>query len=216
MEKYLNYIKDEITKISDIKLREMLMLEIDCYILNWGKYKNEIVSSPIYNRIPELYDKHNFYFHTSESISISWDIDVLYDFAIKNLSIEHTTFQALVSLLGDDLSNSAEEIERVRAKVNSKQSHKYQPLLIMKYKPLNIHLLIDGRHRYIEYEKFNQTVDIPIYMVDDEMAMEAICLKNELMAYIIMHNIKVIYNIFIGEEFTLARLLDVDRYMKLT
>lgn len=216
MEKYLNYIKDEIAKILDIELRDVLMVEIDCYILNWNKHKNEAVPSPIYNRIPELYNKHNFNFHTGESISISWDIDALYDFAINNLPISYMEFQKLTSLLGHDLSNSAEEIDRVRAEVNSKQSHKYQPLLIMQYKPLNTYLLIDGRHRYIEYEKFNQTVDIPIYVVDDEKAIEAICLNNELMAYIIMHNIEVINNILIGKEFTFGRILNVDRCMKLT
>lgn len=75
----------------------------------------------------------------------------------------------------------------------SKHKHNSQFLIIMYHFPSDKWLLLDGRHRFIEYEKFNPNEErVPVLIVNSEMLLPAIINKSGLIAYCIQHNIYVL------------------------
>lgn len=211
MLKYLDYIITELSKIEEKDISEALINEVNLYKEYWNKYSTDNSRNPLYNSIPSLYDTHNFDLPTGESVSISWDIDGLYNVA-KQAPINQASLSDFEGLLFNDLIASADEILRVSHEVNSIHKHKYEPILVIYFKPMQNALLLDGRHRYIEFKKLKSSELIPFYYLDDEMCFTNILLKKELLTYIILHNIEVINNFMMGQE-TLERMLNIENCM---
>ena len=92
-------------------------------------------------------------------------------------------------------------------------NHAYDTLLIIDFKPLSCCLFLDGRHRYIEYTKFNPNSAIPFYLLNDELCMTAILTKSELVTYIILHNISVINNFIMGKS-DLSSIINLSRCLE--
>lgn len=211
MQKYLDYIITEVLKIEEKEVSERLIIELNLYKEYWEKYSKDNSLSPLYKSMPILFDKHNFDLPTGESVSISWDIDGLYKLA-NQAPINQASLSDFEKLLLNDLIASSDEISKISYKVNSIYKHKYNPVLVICFKPTQNALLLDGRHRYIEFKKFKSFETIPFYYLDDEMCFTNIIFKNELLTYIILHNIEVINNFITGQE-TLERLLNIKNCM---
>ena len=212
MLKYLDYIRLELPKLITQKdILDFLINEITLYKNYWKKFSNDNSRSPLYKSVPTLYNTHNINLPTNETVSISWDIDQLYNI-VKQAPIHQVPLSTFEELLYDDLTASVDEFSRISQKVDSIYPHKYAPLLVICFKPTQNALLFDDRHRYIEHKKFKSSKLIPFYYLDDEMCFTSILLKKELLTYIILHNIEIINNYITGRG-TLERLIDIKNCM---
>lgn len=202
MQNYLLLVKNQIQSHScDSSIKDYFIKEISLYQKYWQKYSNDLSDNPLNKAKDGKCDLHYFDFPTNEQITISWNIDSIYQYAIANkIPIRNLQLNEFESLLRDDIIATEEELNVIHAYVDSVYEHQYTPILIMNFKPMNQHIILDGRHRYVEYKKLNPTAKIPIYVVDDDNCIEHINLKNQLVAYIIVHNIKIIADYLMGSN----------------
>lgn len=116
-------------------------------------------------------------------------------------------------LLQIDINESLEEFNIIKQTVKSIYQHTYDAILIINFKPTNSFLFLDGRHRFIEHQKFNPTKNINAYIIDDEKCIDCILKKNELVSYIILHNIKEISD-YITFQSNYINLFNLEHYLK--
>ena len=212
----LNYIEKEIISLlgDNVDIADFLVGEIKIYRQYWQKYQCDRTRSPLYTSDTHLYETHEFHLHNGGIVTISWDIEVLYSYAKKyNIPISHYSLNNFNLLLKQDLLNSADEFKRISNIVKHPYNHAYDTLLIIDFKPLSCCLFLDGRHRYIEYTKFNPNSAIPFYLLNDELCMTAILTKSELVTYIILHNISVINNFIMGKS-DLSSIINLSRCLE--
>lgn len=212
MLKYLNYIKSVVSTIYDIELRKVLEKEVEIYMDYWLSFASSTSRSPLYHSTPLLCDEHFFHLPTGNTVSISWDICKLYSYAENMLEINFLSLNEFESMTLIDRENSGNEFEVIANEVRSIQEHKYVPILTMNFKPTNNILILDGRHRYEEYRKFKRQSLLPTYLLDDEDSLSSIIQKNDLLTYILLHNIEVINNFLLGRE-SLDRIMNLERCM---
>ena len=211
MLKYLNYVTAELSKLPQKDISDALISEVNLYKEYWKKYSTDNSRNPLYQSAPSMYNRHTINLHTNEAVSISWDVRQLYGIA-QHMPIKQASLRDFETLLHHDLVASANEISRISHKINSIHTHQYNPILVMNFKPIKNSLLIDGRHRYVEYKKFNSSQLLPYYVIDDELCFSSILFKKELLSYIILHNIEIIDSFIIGQG-TLERLLNLKKCM---
>ena len=211
MLKYLNYVHTELSKIKETEITNILLPEILTYQKYWEKYSCNNFSSPFYKGTPDSYNTHHFILPTEENVSISWDIDKLYKLSEKT-SINYLSLSKFEALLCHDLTASNDEFINITRKVKTINSHRYKPALVIHFKPTHNDILIDGRHRYIEYKKFKPSEKIPFYYLDDEICITSILTKRELLTYIILHNIEII-NDYITGQGTLEKIINIKNCM---
>lgn len=210
MTNYLNYIEQEILKSTNTYKKDHALKQIALYKKYWEYYKYDLTQNPLNTYALDLYDKREFSFHTNEQIEIRWNVDGLYLHAIDNLVLEYLDIQEFETLIYDDLVSSFIQLNSISQKVQTLHKHLYNPLLIMNFKPMNQYLILDGRHRYIEYKKFKKDEKIPVYVVEDKDCISYILHKNELVAYIILHNIKVLNDyLFLNSD--IVELIDIEK-----
>lgn len=212
MLKYLDYVLSEISQVDNKYIADIFTQEVILYKKYWQKYATDHSQSPLYNSTPEHFNRHCFHLPTNETISISWDVDFLHGLATQ-APIHNASLATFENLISNDLISSADEIRRVSCKVNSIHSHKFAPLLVMYFNPTHSTLLVDGRHRYIEYKKFKPSDQIPIVILDDSMCFTSIPYKNDLLAYILLHNTRVIGDYLNGCS-PLGKILNLKKCMK--
>lgn len=148
---------------------------------------DESMSNYIYKPILLLkdyaYDDHIYHFPGNIDINIQYSIPIIRELAEK----EHQCcipFEQLKELLSYDLEQTKEELNSIRNMIVSKQEHNSPYLIIMNHIPTQRWLLLDGRYRFIEYEKFNPHEEkVPVLAVDSKMLMPAIINKSGLIAY---------------------------------
>lgn len=212
MVKYLNYIYTELSKIKENEIVDILLPEILIYQKYWKKYSCDNSRNPFYKEIPDSYNTHHFILPTAENVSISWDIDKLYKLS-ENIFLNYLSLAEFETLIQHDLTASKDEFESISQEVNTINTHRYKPILVMHFKPTNNDILIDGRHRYIEYKKLKSSEKIPFYHLDDEMCITSILTKRELLTYIILHNIEIINNYITGQG-TLKKIINIKNCME--
>lgn len=177
MLKYLDYIMTELSQLKKNYIYETLVNEIKLYKKYWCEYSTDNSRNPLYNSTPRFYDTHNFDLPTGGSVSISWDIDRLYNIAQQTI-INRVSLCDFEELLFNDLTASATEILRISNEINSIHDHKYKPILVIYFKPIQNALILEGRHRYVEFKKFKSSELIPFYYLNDEL-----CFTNILVNY---------------------------------
>lgn len=210
MIKYLNCIEQEILNSANIFKKDKALEQIALYKKYWDYYKHDLTRNPLNKHTLDLFDKHKFNFHTDEQIEICWNVDSLYLYAMDNLVVEYLDIQQFETMVYDDLFSSRDELHFICEKVQTLHEHQYTPLLIINFKPMNQYLILDGRHRYIEYKKFKSAEKIPVYIVDDTDCMNYILRKNELFAYIIVHNIKILSD-YLFSNGSIDELIDIKK-----
>lgn len=159
----------------------------------------------------QTHDDHVYHFPQKIDIFIRYSIPIIKLLANKEQE-KYISFKELTELLDYDLTQSKGELDCLRSLITQKQKHDSPFLIIMYHIPNDKWLLLDGRHRYIEYEKFSINEEhIPVLMVDSEQLMRAIINKDGFIAYCIQHNIYVFqeYPIWQWKE----KLLNVHRFL---
>lgn len=209
MLKYLNYVLSFLH--SNNIYSGVLPDEINIYKEYWLKYNADNSISPLYNSIPDECDCHCFILPTNEKIFIRWDIEQLYQIVGSN--IHHISLAMFENLIEMDLKNTTEEISRIHNLVNTLHNHRHVPILLLHFKPTNNFIILDGRHRYIEYKKFKQHTNLPVYILNDEQCFTSIIYKKDLLSYIILHNIEVINSFILGKE-SLTKLLNLKKCLE--
>ncbi len=102
-------------------------------------------------------------------------------------------------MLSYDIEQSREEFDVLRTQIVCRQKHNSQFLIIMYHVPSGKWLLLDGRHRFVEYEKFQpDEKNVPVLVVNSEMLYSAIINKSGFIAYSVQHNRYVYLNYPIG------------------
>lgn len=188
MIKYLDYIIYKTESLSYLKPTSDIINKLKIHRKYLEKYSNKKIEEYTY----PAHNKHNFHFPTGETISLSWDVDKLYEYAESHLEISTLSLSNFEKITHDDLCNSIETFSEIYRYTSSMIEHKYKPILIMNFKPFASKLIIDGRHRYMEYKKFKPNELIPIYTIDDNDATFGLLGKKDLLLYTIIHNTKVI------------------------
>lgn len=205
---YLNYVLAYLH--SNHIYSGILCDEINTYKSYWSKYNADCSKSPLYKSVPVEFDRHCIILPTNEKIFIRWDIESLYQ--CQDTSIKYFTLNEFDSIVATDLANSIEEISKIYSSISSIYTHRYNPILLMNFRPIHCCFILDGRHRYAEYKKFKPNSSIPAFILDDEQCFSSIIYKCDLVAYIILHNIEVINNYVLGIE-PLARLIKMRNYI---
>ena len=144
------------------------------------------------------------------NISIQYSIPIIKELAEKEHE-KYIPFNQLKALLRHDVEQTKEEFDSIRNLIVRRQEHDSPFLIIMYHIPSQKWLLLDGRHRFIEYEKFSPYEEkVPVLAVDSEMLMPAIINKSGFIAYCIQQNIYVlqVYPIWMWRK----RLLKVRRF----
>lgn len=140
------------------------------------------------------YDEHVYHFPDNIDISIPYSIPTVRMLAGKENEI-YISFQEIKKMLAFDVEQTCEEFNAIRKLVVNKQKHTPESLIIMYSVPLNQWLILDGRHRYVEYEKFNPLEErVPVLMVTSDMLISAIVNKKGRIAYCVQHNMFVFQN----------------------
>ena len=205
MVEYLKIVKSAL--LNDEENRRQLAGEIDTYIRKYRKARQTIQANPMHTNSTGEINTHSFVFPTGEEISISWDIGQIRS-DIKNNSIQYLALPRLKEIIQADLAASIDEFIDIGNEVVSVKHHLDEPLIVMDFKPQRSYLLIDGRHRFVEYAKFNQKSLIPCYFIDSEDCCKNIILKRDLIIYKILKNIWVVKRYMEGES-CLAELEDI-------
>ena len=191
----INYLKTlhENILAEEPDISSYLIPELDLYISYYSQYCNNDEFCNEYLSIPSQYDMRVFHFDTNEHITISWDTDKLNNYALKHKSPLYMTLDEFNNYFQADLSYSSYELHQISHKINSVRKHTYTSILTMAFYPMDSNLIIDGRHRYIEYKKFKSTCRIPVYIFKDIECINSIFLKKDLISYIILYNIRIMY-----------------------
>lgn len=142
----------------------------------------------------QTHDAHIFHFPENIDISIQYSIPIIRLLAVKE-NEKYISFEQLKERLAYDTEQSKEVLDEIRQLITDKREHEPASLVIMYYIPHKRWLLLDGRHRFIEYEKFDPNAEsVPILEVDSKMLLPAIINKSGFIACCIQHNIDVLDN----------------------
>lgn len=209
MLQYLDYIKNELTKM-DSNNQIGLISELELYKKMYCKYEKITKQSPIYNGVTTSYNMHNFYLPTNESFSISWNIDLIYKKFEQYSTTQYVSLKKFETLFVSDLNNSKEEFDRIYNEVKSTYAHTHNNILTVLFKPLHCNLILDGRHRYIEFKKFKPNALINLSYFDSNDIIDCIISSFDLVKYIIMNNIDEINN-FILSKGNLERIINFEK-----
>lgn len=150
--------------------------------------------------IPQ-YDTHTFFYNPNIRITCQHSIGVLrrlcLDYNVKSVRL---SYNEIVKLIEDDLNNSIDEISKIRNHVKSVRKHEYEELIIVFHIPSGKYLLVDGRHRLIEHEKFKpHNAKMTAIIVDSEFAGYAIIHRTAYIAHRMEHNLFFLDNLPLGE-----------------
>lgn len=150
---YLNYILSTLQTTYMFPPNDFLCTQVNIYKKYWRKYYRDISFSFSYNSVPELYERHCFLLPHNEKVTISWDIKKVYQIASTSVDIKLFSLDAFEKIAKKDIENTSKELEQINKKVSSLHSHIYTPILVMNFKPMECFIILDGRHRYMEYKK---------------------------------------------------------------
>ncbi|MCI8410008.1 MAG: hypothetical protein HFJ09_12185 [Lachnospiraceae bacterium] len=159
----------------------------------------------------QTHDKHIYHFPRNIDINILYSIPIIRILAGKE-NEKYISFKKLKELLSYDIEQSKAEFDAIKTLIVHKQKHDSQFLIIMYHYPSGKWLLLDGRHRFVEYEKFKPDEErVPVLVVDSEMLLTAIINKSGFIAYCIQHNIYVLqkYPIWMWR----TKLLNTHRFL---
>lgn len=142
----------------------------------------------------QTHDEHVYHFSENIDITICYSVPLIREITGK----EHETymsFKELKELLNYDVEQSREEFDAIRTLVVRRQKHNSPSLIIMYHVPNGNWLLLDGRHRFVEYEKFQPDAKrVPVLVVDSEMLPRTILNKSGFIAYCVQHNAHILEN----------------------
>lgn len=159
----------------------------------------------------QTHDEHIYHFPDNIDINIQYSIPIIRLLAEKERET-YIPFRKLKELLSFDIEQSREEFDNIRTLIARKQKHDAKFLIIMYHIPSDKWLLLDGRHRFVEYEKFEPDEEqVPVLVVNSEMLLPAIINKNGFIAYCIQHNLYVLQSHPIWTWKT--KLLNIHRFL---
>lgn len=155
-----------------------------------------------------IHDEHIYCYPNNINIWIQYSLPIIRKLAKKE-NEEYISFGKLRQMLDYDICKCKDELDRIRHIVVRRIEHDEKFLIIMYHIPNGKWLLLDGRHRLIEYEKFGSDDEkVPVIKADSEMISFAIINKSGYIAYCIQ------YNIFIMTNFSLLKwrrkLIDIN------
>lgn len=158
------------------------------YVIKDDEHVSDFMDDPVLVLKDQHHDDHVYHFADGIDINIMYSIPIVRKLAGKEHE-RYMPFKDLKKLLDYDMEQSREEMDILRQLIVRKQKHDSQFLIIMYHVPNGNWLLLDGRHRFIEYEKFQPNAErVPVLVVDSEMLSSAIINKNGFIAYCIQHN----------------------------
>ena len=140
----------------------------------------------------QKHDEHIYHFAEDVNITICYSIPIIRKITSKE-NEKYITFENLRALLSYDLEQSKEHMDVLRRKIVGKRKHDSKFLIIMYHTPHETWLLLDGRHRFIEYEKFYpKETKVPVLVVDSEKLLGAILNRSGFIAYCVQHNLHIL------------------------
>lgn len=158
------------------------------YSIKDNEHASDFIDNPALILADQQHDDHVYYFGDNIEISIQYSIPIVKKLAGKEHE-KYMSFKDLKRLLNYDMEQSKEEMDALRKQIIRKQKHDSPFLIVMYHVPNGTWLLLDGRHRFIEYEKFQPDAErVPVLVVDSEMLYSAIINKSGFIAYCILHN----------------------------
>lgn len=179
--------------------------------IKYDEHASDYIYDPILVLKDQAHDDHIYHFPDDINISIQYSIPIIKELAEKEHE-KYIPFNQLRELLLHDVEQTKEEFDSIRNLIVRRQEHDSPFLIIMYHIPSQKWLLLDGRHRFIEYEKFSPYEEkVPVLAVDSEMLMPAIINKSGFIAYCIQQNVYVlqVYPIWMWRK----RLLKVRRFL---
>lgn len=209
MLKYLTYIENEFLNININNPNELLS-ELNLYKKMYCKYKGTTMHNPLYLGNMTSLDVHNFLLPTNESFTISWDIDLIYQKFSNYQTTHFLSLEDFNSLFRSDIENSNSELKKIYKKVKHIHSHTYNDILTLYFSPFDCNLILDGRHRYIEFAKLNPNQLINISYFNSNDVIDCIVSAFDLVQYIIINNIYELYN-FLFKDGSLEQMISFEK-----
>lgn len=182
----MNILRDIIVKVATEYYMKIV------YKIKDNEYPSDYISNPRAILEDQEHDAHVYHFPDNIDVSIQYSIPIIRELAGKDYE-RYISFKELKELLAYDIEQSKEEFDDIRKLVVGKYKHKAESLVIMYYIPHERWLLLDGRHRFVEYEKFNPDAEcVSVLAVNSKMLMPAIINKCGFICYCIQQNIYVL------------------------
>lgn len=185
MIKYLDLFEKDMKKHN----ADYFVEQIQLYKNMYTHYKNTSCPSPIYTGILNHGDTHCFYFPTNENVNLTWDVNLIYKKFLKFNTTRYISLKDFEKIFSSDLKESQEEIKRIYNSVKNIFPHTYNNILTIFFKPMHKNLILDGRHRYIEFKKFKKNQLINFSYLNSEDIMDCIPTAFDLVKYIILNNL---------------------------
>lgn len=130
----------------------------------------------------------------NEIVKFAYDTDAIFNFTHRNTQYkpQKISFQALSSeILSPEYLNSG-WIEELSPRICQNWKHDKSEILIMYFEPFQFFFIQDGKHRYVEAQKFNKAADNLTHILFHPVAvlMQFLILKaNYFIEYSKMFNI---------------------------
>ena len=142
-------------------------------------------------------NKHLFKLRNKDSVYIIWDVGQLNEMSLGT-PLYRKSQKDFKAMFEQDNYNLNADIKEIFNDVKSVIHHEYDDILIMFFEPLKKYILIDGRHRVVEYMKFKPTQDVFFRIVSSDDCISCIMFKRDLLAYGILNNARVIADVLDG------------------
>ncbi|KAF6578398.1 hypothetical protein G9G54_14095 [Paenibacillus sp. EKM212P] len=173
--------------------------------LDWFKKKIEwLPKTFIRNLDKRQYYQRDFYFNNDATFGfeIEWDIQKAKELIREhNLQIVEFSVNQFI-----DIINPADLDPKVLANpvINS------EPIVVMYYDPINMHIPIDGNHRVLKTYRINENARIQGYLLSPDIHMQAMACDLFRYLYKLHHNITVISNYMMGNKRKIKRFSKIN------
>ena len=112
----------------------------------------------------------------NEIVKFAYDTDAIFNFIHRNTQYkpQKISFQALSSeILSPEYLNSG-WIEELSPRICQNWKHDKSEILIMYFEPFQFFFIQDGKHRYVEAQKFNKQQIFDAYIISSDCCVDAI------------------------------------------
>ena len=197
MYRFLDFLETTVIDAHTSFDKGILLKEIDDYKRLWAKYEHCQKANPFYHEPTGKYNIHRFDISGEEAIFIIWDVGQLNEMSFGT-PLYRKSLKDFKAMFKQDNYDLEFETKEIYNDVKSVIHHEYNDILIMFFEPLKKYVLIDGRHRAVEYMKFKPTQEILFRIVSSNNCISSIMFKKDLLAYGILNNARVIADVLDG------------------
>lgn len=128
----------------------------------------------------------------NEIVKFAYDTDAIFNFIHRNTQYkpQKISFQALSSEILSPEYLSSGWIEELDPRTCQNWKHDKSEILIMYFEPFQFFFIQDGKHRYVEAQKFNKQQVFDAYIISSDCCVDAILNSEGKLLYRIFKDVQ--------------------------